>query len=83
MWNSIKDIKTVGVIRHDPQKRIYEIAWPMGVIAALTPSTNPTSTVIYKILIAVKARDAIVVSIPSSRSGSHGSPAATAFALAP
>ncbi|RXL85040.1 acetaldehyde dehydrogenase, partial [Citrobacter sp. AAK_AS5] len=37
VWNSIKDIKTVGVIRHDPQKRFYEIAWPMGVVAALTP----------------------------------------------
>ena len=62
VWNSIKDIKTTGVIHHDPVKKIYEIAWPMGVIAALTPSTNPTSTVIYKILIAVKARDAIVIS---------------------
>jgi len=61
VWNSIKDIKTVGVIRHDTEKRIYEIAWPMGVVAALTPSTNPTSTVIYKILIAVKARDAIII----------------------
>lgn len=61
VWNSIKDIKTVGVIRVDAQKKLYEIAWPMGVVAALTPSTNPTSTVIYKILIAVKARDAIVI----------------------
>lgn len=61
VWESIKDIRTTGVIHHDPEKRIYEIAWPMGVIAGLTPSTNPTSTVIYKILIAVKARDAIVI----------------------
>lgn len=61
VWNSIKDIKTVGVIRVDAEKKVYEIAWPMGVVAALTPSTNPTSTVIYKILIAVKARDAIVI----------------------
>lgn len=61
VWESIRDIKTTGVIWHDPEKRIYEIAWPMGVVAALTPSTNPTSTVIYKILIAVKARDAIVI----------------------
>ncbi|MCX6056064.1 MAG: aldehyde dehydrogenase family protein [Chloroflexi bacterium] len=61
VWESIKDIKTVGVIRVDEKRKIYEIAWPMGVIAALTPSTNPTSTVIYKILIAVKARDAIVI----------------------
>ncbi len=61
VWESIRDIKTVGVIHHDVEKRIYQIAWPMGVIAGLTPSTNPTSTVIYKILIAVKARDAIVI----------------------
>jgi acetaldehyde dehydrogenase (acetylating) len=61
VWNSIKDVRTVGVIRVDLEKKLYEIAWPMGVVAALTPSTNPTSTVIFKILIAVKARDAIVI----------------------
>jgi len=61
VWNSIKDVKTVGVIRRDEQRRIYEIAWPMGVVAALTPSTNPTSTAIYKSLSAVKARDAIII----------------------
>ncbi len=61
VWESIKDLKTVGVIRHDVAHRLYEIAWPVGVIAALTPSTNPTSTVMYKILVAVKARNAIVI----------------------
>ena len=61
VWESIKDIKTVGVIKYDADKKIYDIAWPMGVVAALVPSTNPTSTVINKILISVKARDAIVV----------------------
>ena len=61
VWESIREIKTTGVIRHDPAKKIYDIAWPMGVVAALTPSTNPTSTVIYKILIAVKAHDAIII----------------------
>ncbi len=61
VWNSIKDLKSVGVVKVDVARKLYEIAWPMGVIAALTPSTNPTSTVIYKILIAVKARDAIVI----------------------
>jgi len=60
VWESIKDIKTVGIINIDNNKKIYEIAWPMGVVAALIPSTNPTSTVMNKILIAVKARDAIV-----------------------
>ena len=61
VWESIRDVKTVGVIGHDADKRIFEIAWPIGVVAALTPSTNPTSTVIFKVLAAVKARDAIVV----------------------
>jgi len=61
LWEEIKDIPTVGVIRSDAQKRIYDIAWPMGVVAALTPSTNPTSTTIYKTLIAVKAKNAIVI----------------------
>jgi acetaldehyde dehydrogenase (acetylating) len=62
VWESICDVKTVGVIRHDPVRRLYEIAWPMGVVAALVPSTNPTSTAFFKCLIAVKARNAIVVS---------------------
>src|SRR5262245_35398649 len=61
LWEAIKDIPTVGVIRSDPVKRTYDIAWPMGVVAALTPSTNPTSTVMFKILISVKARNGIVV----------------------
>jgi len=61
VWESIKDVKTVGFIKKDEVKKLYEIAWPMGVIAALTPSTNPTSTVMNKILMAVKARNAIVV----------------------
>jgi acetaldehyde dehydrogenase (acetylating) len=61
VWNSIKDEPTVGVIHHDSEKRIYEIAWPMGVIAALTPSTNPTSTAMFKSISAVKARNAIII----------------------
>ena len=62
VWESIRDLKTVGVIRHDAERRLYEIAWPMGVVTALVPSTNPTSTAFFKALIAVKARNAIVVS---------------------
>src|SRR5688572_2883465 len=61
LWEAIKDIPTVGVIRSDPQRHTYDIAWPMGVVAALTPSTNPTSTTMFKILISVKARNGIVV----------------------
>ena len=68
VWESIRDLKTVGVIRHDPARRLYEIAWPMGVVAALIPSTNPTSTTFFKSLIAVKSRNAIVFSPhPSAR----------------
>ena len=62
VWESIRDLKTVGVIRHDPARRLYEIAWPMGTIVALVPSTNPTSTAFNKALIAVKARNSIVIS---------------------
>ncbi len=61
VWESIRDVKTVGVVNHDIQRKIYEIAWPVGVVCALTPSTNPTSTAAFKALISVKARDAIVV----------------------
>ena len=64
----IRDMKTVGVIKEDHEKKVMEIAVPMGVIAALIPSTNPTSTVIYKALIALKAGNAIVFSPhPSAR----------------
>jgi len=61
IWESIRELKTVGVIGHDARRRMYEIAWPMGVVAALIPSTNPTSTAFNKMLIALKARNAIVV----------------------
>ena len=60
VWESIKDLKTVGVINEDRARGIIEIGWPMGVVAAVSPSTNPTSTVMYKTLIAVKARNAVV-----------------------
>jgi len=61
VWESIKNVRTVGVIRQDEQRRIFDIAWPMGVIVALTPSTNPTSTAMFKVISAVKARNAIIV----------------------
>lgn len=61
LWESIKDVRTVGVVKHDAVRKVFEIAWPMGVVAALTPSTNPTSTTMFKILISVKARNGIVV----------------------
>lgn len=61
IWESIKNIQTVGIVRHDAERKVYEIAWPMGVVAGLIPSTNPTSTTMNKILISVKARNGIVV----------------------
>ncbi len=61
-YEYIKDMKTVGVIREDRKKRLMEIAVPVGVVAALIPSTNPTSTTMYKTLISVKAGNAIIVS---------------------
>ncbi|MBM4165556.1 MAG: acetaldehyde dehydrogenase (acetylating) [Ignavibacteria bacterium] len=62
VWDSIKDLKTVGVIRQDKQNNVIEIAEPMGVVCALIPSTNPTSTVMFKSIISVKGRNAIVAS---------------------
>lgn len=60
VWESIRNLRTVGVLRHDAEHRLYEIAWPLGVVAALIPSTNPTSTAFFKMLIAVKTRNAIL-----------------------
>jgi acetaldehyde dehydrogenase (acetylating) len=58
----VRPLRTVGVLREDPVARVVEIAEPMGVVAAIIPSTNPTSTAINKALISVKARNAVVVS---------------------
>jgi acetaldehyde dehydrogenase (acetylating) len=58
----IRPMKTVGVVARHEDRRVVEIAEPFGVVAAIVPSTNPTSTAIYKILIALKARCAIVIS---------------------
>src|SRR5512146_1986799 len=52
VWESIRDVRTVGEIGRDPARKVVEIAWPMGVVAALIPSTNPTSTAFFKVLIA-------------------------------
>ena len=60
VYAAIKDMKTMGVLREDPVNKITDIAVPVGVIAGVVPSTNPTSTVIYKSLIALKAGNAIV-----------------------
>ncbi|MGM0125835.1 acetaldehyde dehydrogenase (acetylating) [Enterococcus sp. AZ194] len=62
VYDEMKDKKTVGVINEDASKKVTEIAVPVGVVAGLIPSTNPTSTVIYKALISLKAANAIVFS---------------------
>lgn len=62
VYRFIRPMKTVGVIRRLEDRKVIEIAEPFGVVAAIVPSTNPTSTAIYKILIALKARCPIVIS---------------------
>ena len=62
VYDSIKDLKTVGVIEVRNNGKIVKIAEPMGVVAALIPSTNPTSTAMFKTLISLKCRNAIVAS---------------------
>jgi acetaldehyde dehydrogenase (acetylating) len=62
VYGFIRPMKTVGVIARHDDRRVVEIAEPFGVVAAIVPSTNPTSTAIYKILIALKARCSIVLS---------------------
>jgi acetaldehyde dehydrogenase (acetylating) len=60
VWNYFKDLKTVGVVRET--ESVVEIASPRGVVAAIIPSTNPTSTAIFKIIISIKSRNSIVLS---------------------
>lgn len=69
VYEAIKDQKTIGIIREDKEHKVWDIGVPVGVIAGLVPSTNPTSTVIYKTLIAIKGGNAIVFSPhPSAKS---------------
>jgi acetaldehyde dehydrogenase (acetylating) len=62
VYEFIRPMRTVGVVSRDETRKVVEIAEPFGVVAAIVPSTNPTSTAIYKILIALKARCPIVIS---------------------
>ena len=59
---AVQGMRTVGVLKEDPQEKLWEVGVPVGVIAAIVPSTNPTSTVCYKALIALKSGNAIVFS---------------------
>ena len=62
VYSAIRGQRTVGVLREDAAAKIIELGEPMGVVAAILPCTNPTSTAIYKILISLKAGNAIVLS---------------------
>ena len=62
IYNAYKNTKTCGVIEEDKAFGIKKIAEPIGVIAAVIPTTNPTSTAIFKCLIALKTRNAIIIS---------------------
>lgn len=60
IWNNIKTNKTVGIINEDKQTGVVEIAEPVGVVAGVTPVTNPTSTTLFKAIIAIKTRNPII-----------------------
>ena len=62
VYNYVKDKPTVGVIREYPERGLVELAEPIGVIFSLTPITNPTSTVLFKCIMAIKTRNAVIFS---------------------
>src|SRR4051812_19206072 len=62
VYNYVKDKRTVGVIREDREHGLVELAEPIGVILSLTPITNPTSTVLFKCIMAIKTRNAAIFS---------------------
>ena len=61
-YNYVKDKRTVGIVREIPERNLVEIAEPIGVIFSLTPITNPTSTVLFKCIMAIKTRNAVIFS---------------------
>ncbi|MGA7078695.1 MAG: bifunctional acetaldehyde-CoA/alcohol dehydrogenase [Terriglobales bacterium] len=62
VYNYIKDKRSVGIIREFPERNLAEVAEPIGVIFSITPITNPTSTVLFKCIMAVKTRNAVIFS---------------------
>src|SRR5664279_275556 len=60
LYDYLKDKKTVGIIESDQERGIDIIAEPMGVVLAITPVTNPTSTVLFKSIVAIKTRNAVI-----------------------
>lgn len=66
VYEDIKDQRTVGVISEDPRNGMIEMAQPLGPILGLIPVTNPTSTAIFKMLIALKTRNPLIISPPQA-----------------
>ena len=62
VYNYIKDKRSVGIIHEFPERNLAEVAEPIGVIFSITPITNPTSTVLFKCIMAVKTRNAVIFS---------------------
>ncbi len=62
VYNYVKDKRTVGAIREFPERGVVEVAEPIGVVFSLTPITNPTSTVLFKCIMAIKTRNAVIFS---------------------
>lgn len=62
IYEAIKNQKTIGILRDDPVEKVMDIGVPVGVVAGIVPSTNPTSTVMYKALISIKAGNCIIFS---------------------
>src|SRR5947207_638302 len=60
VYNYVKDKRTVGVIHEFPERGVVELAEPIGVIFSITPITNPTSTVLFKCIMAIKTRNAFI-----------------------
>ena len=82
IYNAYRDTKTCGVIEEDKQYGITEIAEPIGVIAAVIPTTNPTSTAIFKTLLALKTRNGIIISPHPRAKGSTAEAAKTVLEAA-
>jgi acetaldehyde dehydrogenase/alcohol dehydrogenase len=70
-YNYVKDKRTVGIIREFPERNLVELAEPIGVIFSLIPITNPTSTVLFKCIMAIKTRNAVIFS-PHPKAGRCG-----------
>ena len=71
IYNAYKDTQTVGVLERDEAFGMMKVAEPIGVVAAVIPTTNPTSTAIFKTLICLKTRNGIIISPPSAREEVH------------